>query len=67
MQDEARPPANGGFDRWLGAGLALCALLLLLGWTLPVMTVETFYVFEDRVTIAGALAILFQERRTGNF
>ena len=48
-------------DRWLGVGLGFSCLLLLLGWLLPVMTVETFYFFDDRVTIAGALFTLLQE------
>lgn len=50
-----------GLDRLLGLSLAFTGLLLVLGWTLPVMTVETFFIFEDRVTIAGALRTLVEE------
>ena len=58
-QSTSRAPTR--LDRWLGVGLGFSGLLLLLGWLLPVMTVETFYVFDDRVTIAGALFTLLQE------
>ncbi len=51
----------GFLDRLLGLALALAGLLLTFGWTLPVMTVETFYLFEDQITILGALGILFRE------
>ena len=51
----------------LGLCLAFSALLLLLGWTLPVMTVETFFVFKDRVTIAGALRTLILESELALF
>lgn len=62
-ESEQNPARRGPrrLDRWLGVGLGLSALLLLLGWLLPVMTVETFFVFDDRVTIAGALFTLLQE------
>ena len=53
--------ALNGLDRLLGLLLAFTGLLLVLGWTLPVMTVETFFIFEDRITIAGALRTLVEE------
>lgn len=64
QQDPERRRAGaqiGFLDRLLGPALALAGLLLTFGWTLPVMTVETFYLFEDQITILGALGILFRE------
>ena len=55
------------FDRLLGLCLVFTGLLLVLGWTLPVMTVETFFIFEDRVTIAGALQTLLEEGEVALF
>ncbi len=43
-----------GFDRFLGLLLLGSALLLVLGWLMPVMTVETLFIFEDEVSILGA-------------
>jgi paraquat-inducible protein A len=52
---------GAGLDRFLGAGLAISGLLLVFGWLLPVMTVETLYIFEDRISIIGALLTLVEE------
>ena len=43
-----------GLDRFLGLLLLGSALLLVLGWLMPVMTVETLFIFEDDVSILGA-------------
>ena len=50
-----------GIDRFLGVGFAVSGLLLVFGWLLPVMTVETLYIFEDRISIMGALMTLVDE------
>lgn len=55
-----RGGAATGLDRFLGAGLAISGFLLVLGWLLPVMTVETLYIFEDRISIMGALITLLE-------
>lgn len=52
---------RAGLDRFLGVGFAVSGLLLVFGWLLPVMTVETLYIFEDRISIMGALMTLVDE------
>lgn len=53
-----------GLDRCLGLLLLAAAAALLAGWLLPVMTVRTFLVFYDEVSIlTGALRLL----ETGDF
>ena len=49
-------PAAGltGLDRYMGLLLLGSVALLLAGWLLPVMTVETLFIFEDEVSILAA-------------
>ena len=49
---------SAGADRFLGGLLLASAVLLVLGWTLPVMTVKTLYIFNDELSILeGALRL----------
>ncbi|MGF1611060.1 MAG: paraquat-inducible protein A [Kiloniellales bacterium] len=53
--------AEGG-DRWLGLLLVTAAGLLLLGWMLPIMTVEKLLILSERVSILRACAELWSEK-----
>ena len=47
-----------GADRLIGPVLVLATVLLVLGWTLPIMTVERFLFLSERVSILeGCLAL----------
>lgn len=47
-----------GLDRWLGWLVYLAGLLLLAGWTLPLMTVDKLWIFSEQVSIAqGAVEL----------
>lgn len=59
-QSSAEAMSHRGFDRFLGVFLGLTAVLLLAGWTLPLMTVETLFIFDDQITIIGALVRLLE-------
>ncbi len=48
-----------GVDRLLGPALLLVALLLVFGWTLPIITVRRFLILEDPVSILGGLQVLW--------
>ena len=54
--DSDAAPAAGltGIDRFMGLLLLGSVALLLAGWLLPVMTVETLFIFEDEVSILTA-------------
>ncbi|MEM7172768.1 MAG: paraquat-inducible protein A [Pseudomonadota bacterium] len=62
----AQPDGNGPwhltvafFDRFLGLWLAASGALLVAGWLLPVMTINTLLVFYDEVSILeGARRLL---------
>ena len=58
--DEQELAGLGGFDRHLWLFLGLATVLLIAGWTLPLMTVEHFFIFDDQITILGALARIQQ-------
>lgn len=45
----------------LGGLLLFTACCLLAGWILPVMTVETLFVFQDEISILGACFQLLEE------
>ena len=51
-----------GADRLLGLLLLVAAGLLLLGWTLPIMTVEKLLILSERVSILRACAELWEEQ-----
>ena len=43
---------SGAIERWIiGLLIALSAFLLGLGWVLPIMTVETFIILTERISI----------------
>lgn len=50
-----------GADRCLGWLILLTALLLALGWTLPIMTVDTLLFFKERISILRGVAVLWAE------
>ncbi len=52
------------FDSWLGLWLLLSAVLLVAGWLLPVMTINTLIVFYNEVSILGGIVQLLQ---TGDY
>lgn len=52
----------GPAERWaIGLLIALSAILLLLGWMLPIMTVETFIILTERISILESCWELLQE------
>lgn len=52
--DTDAAPGLTGIDRFMGLLLLGSVALLLAGWLLPVMTVETLFIFEDEVSILAA-------------
>lgn len=50
-----------GPDRLLGLGLVIATLLLVVGWTAPMMTVERLFLFESDVSLVGALLALWRD------
>ncbi len=50
-----------GADRLLGPGFALAGLMLIAGWSLPVMTVSKLLFFTERLSILDAVAVLWRE------
>lgn len=53
---------SGSAERWaIGLLIALSAILLLLGWILPIMTVETFIILTERVSILESCWQLLEE------
>ncbi len=59
------PPSGGtlaaqatGIDRLAGAGIVLAAALLGAGLSLPIMSIDRFFLFEQRVSIIDALLVL---------
>lgn len=66
--DAPTPPVGGslaahatGFDRLAGAGIALAAVMLAAGLTLPIMSIDRLFLFEQRVSIADALMVLAED------
>jgi paraquat-inducible protein A len=49
-----------GLDRLAGAGIALAAVLLVGGLTLPMMSIDRLYLFEQRVSIVDAVVTLLR-------
>lgn len=47
-----------GADRLLGAGLAASSLLLVVGWTAPIMTVKRLFLFGEDLSVLQGLAVL---------
>lgn len=52
--------AARGTDRLLGPYFLLVALLLVTGWLTPIMTVERWLVFAERITILEGVARLWR-------
>lgn len=59
----ARRPAAGirGADRLIAPALVASLALLAAGLVLPILTVRSFYVFSDEITVLGAVAQLFAD------
>lgn len=53
--------AAQGLDRLLGPGLVLAGVLLVLGWTLPIMTISKLVFFAERISILDGIAVLWRE------
>ncbi len=49
-----------GLDRWLDLALLISAVLLIVGWTAPIMTIRKLYVFREPVSIFQALGALLE-------
>lgn len=52
--------AARGADRLLGPYFGVVALLLVIGWLTPIMTIERLIVFVERITILEGVARLWQ-------
>ncbi|HMB77740.1 MAG TPA: paraquat-inducible protein A [Kiloniellaceae bacterium] len=52
---------TGGRNWALGSLLVTAAASLLAGWIMPVMTVETLFVFNDQISILGACFHLLED------
>ena len=50
-----------GPDRLLGPGFVLAGVLLVLGWTLPIMTISKLVFFAERISILDGIAVLWRE------
>jgi paraquat-inducible protein A len=50
-----------GADRLLGPGFALAGLMLIAGWSLPIMTISKLVFFAERLSILDAIAVLWRE------
>ena len=53
--------AARGFDRYLGPGFVLAGVLLVFGWTLPIMTISKLVFFAERISILAGVAVLWRE------
>jgi len=51
-------------DPFLGWLLLASAVLLILGWTLPVMSIKTLYFFNDELSILQAMLRLWESGET---
>jgi len=64
-EKQSPPPAQPRpGDPLLGWLLLASAALLLLGWTLPVMTIKTLYFFDDELSILQAMFRLWESGET---
>jgi len=50
-----------GADRYLGLGFALAGIMLIAGWSLPIMTISKLVFFAERLSILDAIAVLWRE------
>jgi len=50
-----------GPDRLLGPGILLAWVLLVLGWSLPIMTISKLVFFAERISIMDGIAVLWRE------
>jgi paraquat-inducible protein A len=50
-----------GFDRLIGPGLLAAAVLLILGWNLPIMTITRLVVFDEKTSILEGAMILLRQ------
>ncbi|MFQ5775914.1 MAG: paraquat-inducible protein A [Kiloniellaceae bacterium] len=56
--------AASGADRFLGPYFVIVGLLLVAGWTLPIMTVRRLVFFAERLSILEGAAVLW---RSGDY
>jgi len=56
-----------GPDRLLGAALAASLVLLVMGWTAPIMTVERLFFFDEEVSVLEGLYGLLMRGDIGLF
>ena len=52
-----------GADRALGGVMLLAGLLLLLGWTLPIMTIDKLVFLTERISILESCLVLWREEQ----
>ncbi len=52
-----------GADRLLGPGMAVLGLMLIAGWTLPLMTISRLVFFAERISILDVIAVLWREEQ----
>jgi len=50
-----------GIDRMAGVGIVLATGLLAVGLSQPIMSIDRFFLFEEQVSIIGALTVLAQD------
>lgn len=50
-----------GADRWLGLAILLSTVLLIAGWTLPMMTVDRLLILSEQVSILQGCFVLWSE------
>ena len=50
-----------GIDRMAGGGILLATALLAVGLSQPIMSIDRFFLFEEEVSIIGALTVLVQD------
>ena len=50
-----------GADRWLGLVILLSTVLLIAGWTLPMMTVDRLLILTEQVSILQGCLVLWSE------
>ena len=52
-----------GADRLLGVALVSAAALLVVGWLVPIMTVQRLIFFEDRISVIQAVEALWEQQQ----
>jgi paraquat-inducible protein A len=52
-----------GLDRLLGPGIAVAGIMLVFGWTLPIMTISKLVFFAERISILDGIVVLWREEQ----